>query len=109
MCICSVFEKRSPFLTNRLDYTDRDTSDALLKDLTIHDVELDPQKDYRIATSSYLYDGGDGYWMFIEQGTSVKKTGLPISAVVIDYIYAQDLPLVPQTDGRVTLIGGAVK
>jgi 2',3'-cyclic-nucleotide 2'-phosphodiesterase (5'-nucleotidase family) len=83
-----------------LDYTDRDTSDALLKDLTIHGVELDPQKDYRIATSSYLYDGGDGYWMFIEQGTSVKKTGLPISAVVIDYIYARTCPWFPRlTDG----------
>jgi hypothetical protein len=70
---------------------------------------LDPQRDYRIATSSYLYDGGDGYWMFYEQGKSVKQTGIPISIVVIDYIYAQDLPLVPQTDGRVTLIGGAVQ
>jgi hypothetical protein len=92
-----------------LDYTDRDDSDALLKDLTINGVELDPKKDYRIATSSYLYDGGDGYWMFIEQGTSVRKTGTPISTVVIEYIYAQDLPLIPQTDGRVSLIGGAVK
>jgi hypothetical protein len=92
-----------------LDYTDRDTSDALLKDLTINGAALDPQRDYRIATSSYLYDGGDGYWMFYEQGKSVKQTGIPISIVVIDYIYAQDLPLVPQTDGRVTLIGGAVK
>jgi hypothetical protein len=92
-----------------LDYTDRDVNDALLKDLTIHGAALDPARDYRIATSSYLYDGGDGYWMLYEQGKSVKPTGLPISAVVIEYIYAQDLPLVPQTDGRVTLIGGAVK
>ncbi|MDR2634226.1 MAG: 5'-nucleotidase C-terminal domain-containing protein [Treponema sp.] len=92
-----------------LDYTGRDNSDALLKDLTINGAPLDPNRDYRIATSSYLVDGGDGYWMFLEQGKSIQRSGKPVSIVVIDYIYAQDLPLIPQTDGRVTLIGGAVK
>ncbi|MHB9293242.1 hypothetical protein Holit_02363 [Hollandina sp. SP2] len=92
-----------------LDYTGRDDSDALLKDLSINGEALDPKRNYRIATSSYLYDGGDGYWMFLEQGGSVKPSGVAVTIAVIDYIYAQDLPLIPQTDGRVTLIGGAVK
>jgi hypothetical protein len=39
----------------------------------------------------------------------VNASGIPVTIAIIDYIYAQDLPLVPQTDGRVTLIGGAVK
>jgi 5'-nucleotidase len=70
---------------------------------------LDPERNYRIATSSYLVDGGDGYWMFLEQGQSVKASGVAVTTAVLDYIYAQDLPLIPQTDGRVSLIGGAVK
>jgi 5'-nucleotidase/UDP-sugar diphosphatase len=85
------------------------TSPAELKDLTIHGQPLDPDRNYRIGTSSCLVEGGDGYWMFIENGTSVRTTGYSITNVVMDYIYAQDLPLVPQTDGRVTLIGGAIK
>jgi hypothetical protein len=92
-----------------LDYTGRDDSDALLKDLSINGEALDPKRNYRIATNSYLYDGGDGYWMFLEQRESVKQSGVAVTIAVIDYIYAQDLPLIPQTDGRVTLIGGAVK
>jgi hypothetical protein len=92
-----------------LNYTDRDVSDALLSGLTVHGEALDPARNYRIATSSYLVDGGDGYWMFLEQGQSVKPSGVAVTTAVIDYIYAQDLPLIPQTDGRVTLIGGAVK
>jgi 2',3'-cyclic-nucleotide 2'-phosphodiesterase (5'-nucleotidase family) len=92
-----------------LDYTGRDNSDALLVGLTINGEPLDPDRSYRLATSSYLVDGGDGYWMFLEQGQSLRPSGIPVSIVVIEYIYAQDLPLVPQTDGRVTLIGGAVK
>jgi hypothetical protein len=47
--------------------------------------------------------------MFLEQGQSVKASGVAVTTAVLDYIYAQDLPLIPQTDGRVSLIGGAVK
>ena len=92
-----------------LDYTGRDNSNALLSGLTIHGEALDPNRNYRIATSSYLVAGNDGYWIFLEQGQSEKATRVPVTIAIIDYIYAPDLPLLPQTDGRVTLIGGAVK
>jgi 5'-nucleotidase/UDP-sugar diphosphatase len=91
-----------------LDYTGRGVSDAELKNLTFNGEPIDPAKDYRIGTNSFMYDGGDGYWIFLEEGKSVRPTGRPMSAILTDYIYAQDLPLVPKTDGRVTLIGGAV-
>jgi hypothetical protein len=92
-----------------LDYTGRGNSDAELQNLTFNGAPIDPNRDYRIGTNSYMYDGGDGYWMFLVNGTNIRQTGRPMGDILIDYIYAQDLPLVPTTDGRVTLIGGAVQ
>jgi 2',3'-cyclic-nucleotide 2'-phosphodiesterase (5'-nucleotidase family) len=96
-----------------LDYTGRGNSDAELKNLTFNDgsgaVSIDPSRYYRIGTNSYMYDGGDGYYVFPVNGTNIRQTHRSMGDILIDYIYAQDLPLVPVTDGRVTLIGGAVQ
>jgi hypothetical protein len=92
-----------------LDYTGRENNDAELKGLTFNGEPIDPTRNYRIGTNAFMYNGGDGYWMFLVNGTNVKQTNRTMASILVDYIYAQDLPLVPKTDGRVTLIGGAVQ
>jgi hypothetical protein len=81
---------------------------GVLQNLTFNGADIDPAATYRIATSDYLYTGGDGYGAYLG-GTNVIRTGIPITKAVCEYIYDQDAPLVPSTDGRVTLIGGVVK
>jgi hypothetical protein len=95
-----------------LDYTDRANNDPELLGLTINGEPLDLNRTYRVATSDFLYQGEDGYWMFYEGQyisnpptvTGVRRSGVSITRAIIEYIYAQDLALVPQTDGRVSLI-----
>jgi hypothetical protein len=66
---------------------------------------VDPNRDYRFITSTYLVDGGDGYGAYLQ--TSLRQdTHVGIPRAVVEYIYDQDnVPLVPTTDGRITLIG----
>ncbi|WP_010253527.1 5'-nucleotidase C-terminal domain-containing protein [Treponema primitia] len=92
-----------------LDYTGRENNDAELKNLRFNGEPIEANRDYRIGINNYMYTGGDGYWMFQVNGANVKQTNRTMASVLVDYIYAQDLPLVPKTDGRVALIGGAVQ
>jgi hypothetical protein len=76
-----------------------------LEDFTLYGEAIDPNKDYTFITSTYLVDGGDGYGAYMQTDRR-KDTNLFISEAVADYIYDQDMvPIVPQTDGRITLVG----
>jgi 2',3'-cyclic-nucleotide 2'-phosphodiesterase (5'-nucleotidase family) len=82
---------------------------GVIENLTFNGAPINPAAAYRIATSAFLMDGGDGYAPYMTPNTSLVLPGVPISHAVGEYIYDQDAPLVPSTDGRVTLIGGVVK
>jgi hypothetical protein len=76
-----------------------------LEGLTIHGLPVDPLKDYRFVTSTYLVDGGDGYGAYLL--TNLRQdSGILIVNSVAEYVYDQDnVPIEPITDGRITLIG----
>ncbi|GHV80660.1 hypothetical protein AGMMS49944_24510 [Spirochaetia bacterium] len=106
-----------------IDYTripGDDTHGVLVPgSLTFKGQPIDNTRTYRIATITYLMGkmGGDddGYAMYLMHGSNWWVTPSTINHAVIEYIY--DLcyqggsgfgSIVPETDGRVTLIGGRV-
>ncbi|MHB9293186.1 hypothetical protein Holit_02307 [Hollandina sp. SP2] len=76
-----------------------------LENFTLNGESIDPHKDYTFITSTYLVDGGDGYGAYLQ--TDLRKdTNLLIANALAEYIYDQDMvPIVPATDGRITLVG----
>jgi 2',3'-cyclic-nucleotide 2'-phosphodiesterase (5'-nucleotidase family) len=67
--------------------------------------ELDPNTTYRIATTDFLLQGGDGYDVF--KGGKVvlgPGSGPLIAVVVADYIAAQS-KLTAKTESRITVLG----
>jgi hypothetical protein len=88
-----------------INYTYGDPTIGNLEGLTIHGVAVDPNKDYRFITSTYLVDGGDGYGAYLRSDLR-KDSGIFIYRAVAEYIYDHDnVPIEPLTDGRITLIG----
>jgi 5'-nucleotidase/UDP-sugar diphosphatase len=78
---------------------------GVLKDLTIGGVPVDPDKIYRFCTNDYILGGGDGYEV-MKKAQDPFNTSLLLSYVVIEYIHAHDGIITPETDGRLTVIGG---
>jgi hypothetical protein len=76
-----------------------------LENFTLNGEAIDPNKDYTFITSTYLVDGGDGYGAYLQTDRR-KDTNLLIANALAEYIYDQDMvPIVPATDGRITLVG----
>ncbi len=62
---------------------------------------LDRSATYRISTSRYLHEGGDGYSVF-GKGTNVEYPGFVDYDVVREYIQ-NDSPVSPKNEGRITV------
>jgi hypothetical protein len=88
--------------------------------LTFNGNPIDDLRTYHIATRGYIMgvEGGadDGYGVYLVHGANYSVTGTPLNRAVINYIY--DLcyqvggalsAITPETDGRVTFIGGLVQ
>jgi 5'-nucleotidase/UDP-sugar diphosphatase len=84
-----------------IDYTQ---GDGILKDLTIHGEPVDPDRVYRFCTNSYLLAGGDGYTV-LKNVQEPFNTSLIDSWVVLEVLQAVGT-ISPETDGRITVIGG---
>ncbi|MHA7210694.1 ExeM/NucH family extracellular endonuclease [Arthrobacter sp. MDT1-65] len=66
---------------------------------------LDPAKEYRVGTFSFLAQGGDNFTVFRE-GTDTRESGLVDRDAWIDYIKANS-PLSPSFDRRSVQVQGA--
>ena len=84
---------------------DKTAEKGLVKDLTINGLPVDPEKTYRFCTNGYLLGGGDGYEV-LKLVRESFDTSLTLNFVVIEYIKAHKGPVIPVTDGRLTVIGG---
>ncbi|MDR1030991.1 MAG: 5'-nucleotidase C-terminal domain-containing protein [Treponema sp.] len=84
-----------------IDYTQ---GEGILKDLTIHGDPVDPDRVYRFCTNSYLLAGGDGYTV-LKNAQEPFNTSLIDSWVVLEALQAVGT-ISPETDGRITVIGG---
>ncbi|MDR1218369.1 MAG: 5'-nucleotidase C-terminal domain-containing protein [Treponema sp.] len=99
-----------PQVSKEVRYTVDYTAAAAgaLKDLTIHGQPVDADAVYRFVTNDYLLSGGDGYTV-LTQAQEPFNTSLLLSYVVVEYIKAQGGQggaITPETDGRITIIGG---
>ncbi|MDR2536373.1 MAG: 5'-nucleotidase C-terminal domain-containing protein [Treponema sp.] len=83
-----------------IDYT---SGTGQLQDLTIHGEPVDPDRVYRFCTNDYLLNGGDGYTI-LTQAEEPFNTSLLLSYVFIEWIKAAEDSIVPETDGRITVI-----
>ena len=63
--------------------------------------ESSPEASYRVATNSFLADGGDP--LVLQRGTARNDTKRPLSQVFIDYLTAQGA-LTEPTAGRLVLV-----
>lgn len=72
--------------------------------LKINGQDINPTATYRIATTSYLADGNEGYLVFLQGTNRTDKTEYLWEAVS-NYIYEM-AKVTPYLDGRVALIGG---
>jgi 5'-nucleotidase/UDP-sugar diphosphatase len=77
----------------------------VIQNLTIGGAPVDPGRIYRFCTNDYLLGGGDGYTV-LTKSRDPFNTSLLLSYVVAEYISAHDGPISPETDGRLTVIGG---
>jgi len=84
---------------------DKTSGTGTVKDLTIGGAPVDPNRMYRFCTNDYILGGGDGYEVMKNSG-DVFNTSLLLSYVVIEYIRAQNGPVRPVIDGRMTVTGG---
>ncbi|MDR2798730.1 MAG: 5'-nucleotidase C-terminal domain-containing protein [Treponema sp.] len=84
-----------------IDYTQ---GTGILKNLTIHNEPVDPDRMYRFCTNSYLLDGGDGYTI-LGKAQEPFNTSLIDSWVVLEALQAVGT-ISPETDERITVLGG---
>ena len=62
--------------------------------------QINPSATYRIATNSFLCDGGDGYTVF-QEGTHLMNLSFTGYEVLAEYIKLNS-PLSPQIEGRIS-------
>jgi 5'-nucleotidase/UDP-sugar diphosphatase len=93
-----------PQFSREVRYT-LDVPGKAIRDLTVGGAPIDPGKTYRFCTNDYLLGGGDGYTA-LTRAENPFNTSLLLSYVVIEYIASRDGIISPQTDGRMTVVGG---
>ncbi|MGI5172840.1 5'-nucleotidase C-terminal domain-containing protein [Treponema sp. OMZ 840] len=76
-----------------------------IENVTVGGKPIDSARTYKIAVNDYLAAGGDGYEVF-KKAVETFNTSMLLSDVVIDYVQTLVQPIVPKTDGRITIIGG---
>lgn len=77
-----------------------------IENLTIHDRPVEEDKIYRIVTNDFLADGRGGYHILKERALSPSKSEASLQTAVIHYLKQLEQPIIPVTDGRITIIGG---
>ena len=99
------FAQASEDVRYTIDYT---SGTGQLVNLTIGGAPVNPERIYTYVTNDYLFGGGDGYDIKSKTIEYVNAS-LLLSFVItesIQYIKDQGWPLIPYTDGRLTIIGG---
>jgi len=84
---------------------DKTQGEGVIRNLTIGGEPVNPSRIYRVCTNDYILGGGDGYVPMLNAADRFN-TSLLLSYVVTEYIRARGGVITPQTDGRLTIIGG---
>jgi 5'-nucleotidase / UDP-sugar diphosphatase len=76
-----------------------------VRSVTVGADPLDPAKTYRVATSDYLADGGDGFTVL--QGAKVLDASGELLATIVIAAIQRDKKVAPRLEGRIqTTTGG---
>lgn len=79
-----------------------DTENGLIDELLIAGEPVDPDREYRIATNSYLAASGDGYEIFAN-GYDYYDTSLMQRDAFIEYVQYLGGTITPKVEGRIII------
>ena len=79
------------------------TDDNTISNLTINGEPVDPNKEYTVATNSYLAAGGDGYSMFKNKVSEYDSSLMQRDAFIEYVIQAEDGTISPEVHDRYTV------
>ena len=69
-------------------------------------VPLDPEGTYHVLINSWLAQGGDGYYLFLEEGIYKRNTTFTDADLLISYIKKHS-PISPRLEGRIKFVSPA--
>ncbi len=72
-----------------------------VKEVTVGDEPLDPDRVYLVATNNFLLQGGDGYEVF-KEGKDPYEVGTKLSAAVVQYLTDMK-EVAPEVEGRIVI------
>ncbi|MEL7460749.1 MAG: bifunctional metallophosphatase/5'-nucleotidase [Pseudomonadota bacterium] len=73
-----------------------------ISDVMVGGEPLDPEKVYGVVSNNFIRNGGDGYDMFVD-AMNAYDFGPDLADVVADY-FAEQAPVTPYLDGRITIV-----
>jgi len=79
-----------------------DTASGTVSDLLINGEPVDPNREYKVATNSYLASGGDGYSIF-KSAVAYYDTSLMQRDAFIEYVVSLGGTITPSVEGRITI------
>ncbi len=85
----------------RFVYDARRPAGSRVTSVSVNGQPLDDRKTYRLATSSFLLDGGDGYTMLRSARVLVKPEEGPVEANVVIAALVAAGEIAPATEGRI--------
>ncbi|MBU2528147.1 MAG: bifunctional UDP-sugar hydrolase/5'-nucleotidase [Candidatus Omnitrophota bacterium] len=71
-----------------------------LLNVIVKNAEIDPEKEYTVATNSFLAGGGDGFVTF-KKGREIRDAGMKLLDATIEY-FKNNSPVGPSQEERVT-------
>lgn len=77
-----------------------------ISDLTIDSNPVDPERVYKFAVNSYMYNGGDGYDILKQRAVKAADINILVTDAVIDTLKRSVQPFAPVLDGRIVVRGG---
>lgn len=77
-----------------------------ISDLTIDSKPVDPEREYKFAVNSYMYNGGDGYDILKQRAIKAADINVLVTDAVIDALKQSAQPIAPVLDGRIVVRGG---
>lgn len=81
-----------------------DDGSSGISGVTVNGLPVDPERTYRLVTNDYLAGGGDGYEV-LTRSVETFNTSMLLCDVVVEYVKTLPQPVMPETDGRITITG----
>ena len=108
--VASVYQTNGAFgqVSKQVRYTItyNNGKDGKISNLTIDSKPIDPERVYRFAVNSYMFNGGDGYDILKTRAVRSQNIGVFITDAVIAALMQSKESISPNLDGRITVLGG---